>query len=479
MSKQVTDIHKLKIRMKKKLSILLILLATSAMAAYSQDYRQEADKCLTEGDYDCVKRNLQLYQEDGTEDVSQQIQDAEDCMKARILADNYFEEKEYEKAAKQYEKILKLNPKDAHAKKRIDLCKDQLTAASPPTTTPTSVVTEASTDSVVKTEDAVLIQAPTSQSTAVVSLPLQPIQTDPNAVLSKGAKKALKAADEAYETYAKKLTAMSKSRTRVANLTANTSPKEIAKATNERNHLIDEVAKLKNDAARKQATFYGVLADGYFEEKNYDKAVRQYEKILKLNPKDGHAKKQYDLCMAQQSREPAENETVAQKVEQTPPKAPETLLENSMLTAKGANISANGKKLKRAEVSNLMANTPALKLYNDGKSRRNTGMWLIGTSVLWPAIGAGIGAAIGGTKYVVKGQSIYGEYLEAPVVPFAIIGGAVGLVCIGKGIQMCISGKKSIHKAVDTNNNLKKTDPDFGVLQMGITPNGVGLVYNF
>jgi formylglycine-generating enzyme required for sulfatase activity len=46
-------------------------------------------------------------------------------------------------------------------------------------------------------------------------------------------------------------------------------------------------------------------ADGYLEEKDYEKAAKQYEKILKLNPKDGYAKKQYNLCIAQQSREPA------------------------------------------------------------------------------------------------------------------------------------------------------------------------------
>jgi hypothetical protein len=48
-----------------------------------------------------------------------------------------------------------------------------------------------------------------------------------------------------------------------------------------------------------------ILADDAFEEKNCDKAMQQYEKILNLNPKDGHAKKQYDLCVAQQSPEPA------------------------------------------------------------------------------------------------------------------------------------------------------------------------------
>jgi tetratricopeptide (TPR) repeat protein len=131
--------------------VLMMLFMAVSQLVYSQDYRQEADKCLVTGDYDCVKRNLQLYrEEDGTEDVSQQIRDAETCMVARILADNYFEEKEYGKAMQQYEKILKLNPKDAHAKERIDLCKEQLTAASPPTPAPSLLATGAGTDSVIE-----------------------------------------------------------------------------------------------------------------------------------------------------------------------------------------------------------------------------------------------------------------------------------------------------------------------------------------
>jgi outer membrane protein OmpA-like peptidoglycan-associated protein len=104
----------------RKLMVLIMLFMAGSQLVYSQDYRKEADKCLVTGDYDCVKRNLQLYQEDERGDVSRQLQDAEDCMKARTLADYLFEEKEYEKAAQQYEKILKLNPKDRYAKKQYD-----------------------------------------------------------------------------------------------------------------------------------------------------------------------------------------------------------------------------------------------------------------------------------------------------------------------------------------------------------------------
>jgi tetratricopeptide (TPR) repeat protein len=290
-----------------------MLFMACSQLVYSQDYRQEADKCLAEGDYKCAIRNLQLYQEeDGTEDVSQQIRDAETCMAARILADNYFEENEY------------------------------------------------------------------------------------------------------------------------------------------------------------------------------GKAMQQYEKIPKLNPKDVHAKRQYDLCVAQQSPKPAEDEIVAQEIEPTPPEVPETLIEDSILTVKGANIFA-GKKLKRGEVRSLMANTQALKLYNDGKSKRKTGMWLIGTGVLLPVIGAWIGAGAVGSdnwedSYVIEGNTLSHEW-HNQVLRDGIIGGAVGAVvgaaCIVTGLRLRVSGKKNIHKAADTYNNLKKTDPGSGELHVGITPNGVGLVYSF
>jgi tetratricopeptide (TPR) repeat protein len=274
--------------------VLMMLFMAGCQLVYSQDYREEADKCLVTGDYDCVKRNLQLYrEEDGTEDVSQQLRDAESCTVARILADNYFEEKEY------------------------------------------------------------------------------------------------------------------------------------------------------------------------------GKAMQQYEKILKLNPKDGHAKRQYDLCVEQSK--PAESEIVAQEVEPTPPKAPETLIENSILTAKGANVFANGEKLKRDEVRDLMANTPAFKLYNDGKSKRKTGMWLIGTGSLLPVIGFTINGLAGDDTKV---------FLEKYKI---ILAGAsaVGVACIVTGLRLRISGKKSIHKAVDTYNSREKPATNVGELRVGITPNGVGLVYSF
>ncbi|MDR3217989.1 MAG: SUMF1/EgtB/PvdO family nonheme iron enzyme [Dysgonamonadaceae bacterium] len=109
----------------RKITILLVLFCTVSLA-YCQDYRQEADKCLEAGDYNCAKRNLLLYHDDTGKDVNQEVWNVETCLIARILADDAFEEKNYEKAAQQYDKILKLNPKDSSAKKQYDVCIAQL-----------------------------------------------------------------------------------------------------------------------------------------------------------------------------------------------------------------------------------------------------------------------------------------------------------------------------------------------------------------
>ncbi|MDR3219223.1 MAG: formylglycine-generating enzyme family protein [Dysgonamonadaceae bacterium] len=112
----------------KQISILLVLCCTVSLA-YCQNYRQEADKCLVAGDYECARRNLRLLRENEPIDVTQELQNVEVCIKASTLADYFFEEKEYEKAAQQYDKILKLNPKDTHAKSRKSQCEK---ASAPP-----------------------------------------------------------------------------------------------------------------------------------------------------------------------------------------------------------------------------------------------------------------------------------------------------------------------------------------------------------
>ncbi|MDR3261537.1 MAG: SUMF1/EgtB/PvdO family nonheme iron enzyme [Tannerella sp.] len=127
----------------KRLFILSILIFTGGLFAYSQDnYLEEANICFEKGDYDCAKRKYEAYQvmsgNAGT-DVSEQMKAAEECLKIRMLADAYLEEKDSVKAGNQYRKIVELNPKDADAKKQYDLCiTPTLTPAQKPASTSNS-----------------------------------------------------------------------------------------------------------------------------------------------------------------------------------------------------------------------------------------------------------------------------------------------------------------------------------------------------
>ena len=121
--------------------ILSTLFIFACLHAYGQeyveyDYLKEAADCLAKGDYRCVRSNYNLYQAWQNVDMSAQIQMAEECYKNIIIADNYFNEKEYEKARNHYKTVLDKNPKDSYAKKRYDECVRQLgnnsgTAAQP------------------------------------------------------------------------------------------------------------------------------------------------------------------------------------------------------------------------------------------------------------------------------------------------------------------------------------------------------------
>ena len=51
-----------------------------------------------------------------------------------------------------------------------------------------------------------------------------------------------------------------------------------------------------------------ILADGYFKDKEYEKAKERYEIVLEKNPKDPYAKRQYGLCEEQLK---SESENVA------------------------------------------------------------------------------------------------------------------------------------------------------------------------
>jgi len=106
--------------------IILTLLLSCCLQANSQDYLQLANDCFEKGDYECAKRNYTIYQTWDGRDMSAQIQKTDECIKALILADNYFKDAEYEKARERYQIVLEKNPKDPHAKKQFGLCEEYL-----------------------------------------------------------------------------------------------------------------------------------------------------------------------------------------------------------------------------------------------------------------------------------------------------------------------------------------------------------------
>ncbi|MDR0830110.1 MAG: hypothetical protein LBN95_08380 [Prevotellaceae bacterium] len=105
-----------------KHSFLLLIFYISCLSVFGQDnqiYLQRANTFFEAGDYDKAKRHYEAYiATGGKQDVSQRIADSEKCLQLRITADNYFNEKEYVKAAEKYYALLALNPKDQHANNR-------------------------------------------------------------------------------------------------------------------------------------------------------------------------------------------------------------------------------------------------------------------------------------------------------------------------------------------------------------------------
>ena len=108
--------------------LTVIFLACWQINAQGIDYLKEANACFEKGDYECAKKNYTLFQTFDGKDMSAYIKKAEDCMRTRNLADDYFGEKEYEKAKARYRTVLEHNPKDPYVQKKYDACVIQLNA---------------------------------------------------------------------------------------------------------------------------------------------------------------------------------------------------------------------------------------------------------------------------------------------------------------------------------------------------------------
>ena len=95
--------------------------------ASGQNYLQLANECFDKGDYECAKRNYNLYQVFDGRDMSAEIQKADECFRTLITADDYFREQDWERARDRYLMVLERNPKDPHAQKRLVECDALLT----------------------------------------------------------------------------------------------------------------------------------------------------------------------------------------------------------------------------------------------------------------------------------------------------------------------------------------------------------------
>jgi len=94
--------------------------------ASAQDYLQIAKTCFENGDYQTAKKNYEVYQIFEGKDMSAEIQKADECFKALIMANDYFNNKKYEEARERYKFILEKNPKDPYAKKQYEICEEIL-----------------------------------------------------------------------------------------------------------------------------------------------------------------------------------------------------------------------------------------------------------------------------------------------------------------------------------------------------------------
>ena len=110
--------------MKKLVFIILCLLCY--LPAISQDYLQEAITCFEQGDYECAKKNYTLFQTLDGKDMGVQITLVEECLRTRIVADGYFEDKDYKKARDRYKLLLEKNPQDPVAIKQYNECGNKL-----------------------------------------------------------------------------------------------------------------------------------------------------------------------------------------------------------------------------------------------------------------------------------------------------------------------------------------------------------------
>ena len=121
-----------------------------------------------------------------------------------------------------------------------------------------------------------------------------------------------------------------------------------------------------------------------------------------------------------------------------------------MLSASGRKVYSGGRQLSRTEVRNTMANSNALRQYNQGMNRNRKG-------TTWLIVGGGL---------MLTGIVLF-EELEEEAMVFI----APGVISLGIGIIQKSASKNSVRRSVNTYNSQAGSRADTD-LRLGITPNG-------
>ena len=136
-----------------------------------------------------------------------------------------------------------------------------------------------------------------------------------------------------------------------------------------------------------------------------------------------------------------------------------------MLIAQGTMMYGDGQELTQNEVRNLMANTDALSLYDNGLSTYRKGKNC--STAGWILMGGGVGLLMLSS----------GGRDNAMAQAFAATVVGTGIVMEIAGIVIKTQGKENIQKSVNEYNNGRKTSSM--ELKFGFFRNGVGLALNF
>jgi len=157
-----------------------------------------------------------------------------------------------------------------------------------------------------------------------------------------------------------------------------------------------------------------------------------------------------------------------------------TALTTKATTYKNETAATNNQQTKlTTETKRGTLSESKMPSLQDGSKNRTTGTLLIVAGALMPVAGAGAGYFIRTDKIERDGNNIY-QRTYNKIIPFAIVGAAVGTGLVVWGIKMNSTGAKTANQVFNDyyiNNNTAEST--IQKLNLMFTFDGVGLSYNF